>query len=169
MKISLIAAVAENGVIGRGGALPWHLPADLEHFKSVTTGHHILMGRRTWESLGRPLPGRQNIVLSGQPGFSAAGARVAPDFAAALEIAETAGESECFVIGGAGLYATAMPHADRIYLTEVLADVPGDVSMPAIPGGVFQETAREEHGVDEKHLYSFRFLLLDRIRPPEDA
>ena len=123
-EIVLIAAVARNGTIGRDNELPWRLKADLQHFRALTLGHPILMGRKTWESLGRPLPGRRNLVVSRDPGFRAEGAECFADPAAAIA---AAGEAPTlFVIGGAQLYAQLLPHADRLELTEVHADIDGD-------------------------------------------
>ena len=120
MIVSIIAAVADNGVIGRGGGLPWHLPADLKRFKKLTTGHHMVMGRRTWDSIGRrPLPGRPTIVVSRDPAFVAEGARVARSVEQALELA--AGADEVFVAGGQAIYREALAVADRVYLTRVHA------------------------------------------------
>lgn len=139
--ISIIAAMASNGVIGRNGGLPWHLPADLRRFRELTVGHAIIMGRKTYESIGRPLPDRLNIVVTRQAEFMAAGVAVAGSLQAALAMA--AGEDEVFICGGGEIYRQALPLADRIYLT--LLDVPcdGDVIFPEIPSGVFNETARE--------------------------
>jgi dihydrofolate reductase len=163
LRVSLIVAAAENDVIGRGGELPWRLPADLRHFKALTRGHHILMGRRTWESIGQPLPERVSIVLSRQATLEVAGARVVADLADGLALAEAAGEDEAFVIGGATVYAAALPRADRIHLTRVHADVGGDVCLPAWSPEHFVETSRKLHPADEKHLYSFSFIELNRI------
>jgi dihydrofolate reductase len=140
-ELVLIAAVARNGVIGRGNRLPWHLPEDLRHFKAVTMGHPILMGRRTWESLGRPLPGRRNLVVSRNRDYRAAGAEVFPDLAAAL--VACAGEPTVFVIGGGELYAQALPAASRLLLTEVGIDPDGDAYFPAFARGEWNETTRE--------------------------
>src|ERR1700759_3434706 len=118
MRISIIVAVAENGVIGRGGELPWRLSADLQRFKKLTMGHTIIMGRRTWESIGRPLPGRRTIVVTRQTGYPVVeGVQTAASLDDALETAEAAGESEAFVVGGAQLYQEALHHADRFYFT----------------------------------------------------
>ena len=116
-QLILIAAVARNGMIGKDGGMPWHLPADLQHFKRLTLGHPILMGRRTWDSLGRPLPGRRNIVISRRPDWQAAGAEHAESLEAALQ--RVAGDALAFVIGGAQLYAQALPLADALELTEI--------------------------------------------------
>ena len=126
--LSVIVAAARNGVIGRNNALPWHLPEDLRYFKRVTMGKPIVMGRKTWESIGRPLPGRTNIVITRRPDYAAEGARVVGSLEEALSLAEDIalidGSNELLVIGGAEIYKAALPLASRLYLTEVQADVP---------------------------------------------
>ena len=142
--LTLIAAVARNGTIGRDNDLVFRDPADQKHFRAVTLGHPVIMGRRTWESLPerfRPLPGRRNLVVSRNPAFQAPGADVVDSLDAAL--ARVAGAGQAFVIGGAALYAQALPRAGRLVLTEVDADLPGDVHFPAWNRADFQETARE--------------------------
>jgi dihydrofolate reductase len=160
---SLIVAAAENGVIGRGNRLPWHLPADLAHFKRTTLGHPVIMGRRTWESIGKPLPGRRNIVVSRTPGFAAPGCEVAPDLATAY--ARSQDEPEVFVIGGTQLYEAALPGADRIYLTRVLASVEGDARFPDLRPDAWHEESLGEHAADERNAHGLRFVLLERKRP----
>jgi dihydrofolate reductase len=140
-RLSLIVAVARNGVIGRDNRLPWHIPEDLKRFRARTMGHHIIMGRRTWESIGRPLPGRTSVVVTRDRDYSAPGAKVVHSLAEA--VAACAGDDEAFVIGGAEIYREALLHADRLYLTEVLADYPGDVSFPPL-GAEWREVSREE-------------------------
>jgi dihydrofolate reductase len=140
-RITLIVARARNGVIGRAGTLPWRLPEDLAFFKRTTMGHPIVMGRRTWESIGRPLPGRRNVVVSRQAGFVAAGAEVVPGFDEALRLC--AGNPELFVIGGAQLYAEALPRAGRLIVTEIDADFDGDTHWPAPDPAQWREAARE--------------------------
>ena len=142
-RLCLVAALASNGVIGANGRLPWHLPEDLKHFKSLTMGQPVIMGRRTWESIGRALPGRRNIVVTRQPGFAAAGAQVA----ASLEesIALCSGAALAFVIGGAALYAEALPIADALELTEIDAAFDGDTKFPAFERGEWREVRRERH------------------------
>ncbi len=144
-RVSLIAAVARNGVIGRDNAMPWRLPSDLKRFKAITTGHPVVMGRKTFQAIGRPLPGRANIVVSRQ-GFAAPGAEVVADLAAALAKAgETEGEGgEIFVIGGAEIYRQAIAAADRLYITEVDTQPDGDARFPAIDPASWHETAREK-------------------------
>jgi dihydrofolate reductase len=142
--LTLIAAVARNGVIGIDNRLPWHLPADLQHFKALTLGQTVIMGRKTWESLParfRPLPGRRNIVLTRDEQYLAAGATVANSLAAAL----AAATGEAFVIGGAELYAAALPIADCLQLTEIDADFAGDSHFPVIDPAQWRECSRETH------------------------
>jgi dihydrofolate reductase len=145
MKLGLIYARARNGVIGKGGVLPWHLPEDLAHFKRLTLGCPVIMGRKTWESVPerfRPLPGRLNIVVTRQPGWTAKGASTASSLAQAVEIAT--GQPLVWVIGGAELFAQALPLADVAEITEIDADFEGDVFAPKL-GPEWQESAREKH------------------------
>ena len=141
--LGIIAAVAENGVIGVDGDLPWRLPEDLKHFKRTTSGHPIIMGRKTYESIGRPLPRRHNIVLTRNPDYEAPGCTVVQSLEAALEVA-WAEDDEVWVIGGAGLYAAALPRATRLELTEVHRSVPGDTFFPEFDRTQFVERARRE-------------------------
>jgi len=141
-SVVLVAAVADNGVIGNAGGIPWSLPEDLKHFKAVTTGHTVVMGRATFESIGRPLPGRRNVVLTRDPGWSAAGVSVVPDLDAALE---AAGEGEVMVIGGAQIYQLAMPFADRQILTEVHQSPAGDTHYPKFDRAEWIEERRQSH------------------------
>ena len=163
MLRSLIVARARNGAIGKDNAMPWHLPADLAHFKRTTLGHPVIMGRRTWESLGRALPGRRNIVVSRTPGYQAPGAQVVASLAEAW--AAAAGAEEAFVIGGAQLYAQALAEADRIYLTDVAGEVEADTHFPALPPGEWRESVLGTQDADERHRFALRFLLLERQRP----
>ena len=157
--LTLIAAVARNGVIGIDNRLPWHLPADLKHFKALTLGHAVIMGRKTWESLPaqfRPLPGRRNIVVSRDAGYRAEGAVVVLSLPAALAAAgEGEGDGEAFLIGGAQLYATALPLADRLQLTEIDASFEGDTCFPTIDPGLWREVARQAQRGDEGFDYAF--------------
>ena len=130
MQLCLIAAISENGVIGRGSELPWHLSADLKRFRRLTTGHHILMGRKTWDSIGRPLPDRTSVVITRQENFQADGAQTASCLEAAIEQAEA--DPQVFVIGGSQIYQLALPLAQRLYVTRVHADIEGDVHFPQI-------------------------------------
>jgi dihydrofolate reductase len=157
--VSLVVAVARNGVIGRDNDLPWRLPDDLKHFKAITLGKPVVMGRKTFESIGRPLPGRENRVVSRQAGFEVPGCRVF----SSLEEALAGPEAEVMVIGGGQIYASALPLAQRLYLTEVDAEVEGDAKFPEIDPGAWREASCEEHAVDERHAHAFRFRLLERL------
>jgi dihydrofolate reductase len=154
----LIAAVADNGVIGRAGALPWRLPEDLKRFRRLTLGKTVLMGRKTWDSLGKPLDGRANWVLTRDAGFAAPGATVFAD----LDQALAAAEGELMVIGGAELYRQTLPRARRLELTQVHARVEGDTYFPAYASADWRETAREEHPADQRHAHSYSFVTLER-------
>ena len=154
----LIAAVADNGVIGRAGALPWRLPEDLKRFRRLTLGKTVLMGRKTWDSLGKPLDGRANWVLTRVAGFAAPGATVFAD----LDQALAAAEGELMVIGGAELYRQTLPRARRLELTRVHARVEGDTYFPAYASTDWRETAREEHPADQRHAYAHSFVTLER-------
>jgi dihydrofolate reductase len=142
-RIYVVAAVANNGVIGAGGKLPWRLPEDLKHFKNLTLGHPIIMGRRTWESLGKPLPGRDNIVVSRKPGFEAPGASIAASLSAAIALCT--GEPVAFVIGGAEIYAAALPLADGLVLTEIDRAYEGDTRFPDWDRAAWRATQKETH------------------------
>jgi len=152
-KIYLVAAVAANGVIGRDGQLPWHLPEDLKHFKRLTLGHPVIMGRRTWESLGRPLPGRDNIVVTHKAGYEAPGAAVASSLGAALALC--AGESVVFVIGGQQLFAESLPIAAGLVLTEIYRDYEGDTWFPLNDRSRGRETQRERHTAADGTKFDF--------------
>jgi len=144
MTLTLVAAVAANGVIGRDGGLPWHLPEDLRRFKDVTMGHVLVMGRRTYESIGRPLPGRTTIVVSGQPEWQPEGVEVAAGLDEALTRAAQIDDA-VFVVGGEQIFAAALPIADRMMLTLVHQRPPGDTHFPAVDWSQWQELHREEH------------------------
>lgn len=159
--ISLVVAVAENGVIGGKNGLPWHLPADLKKFKQLTTGHAIIMGRKTWESIGRPLPERRMLVVTRDPA-KLAGAPV--EAFASLEAAlAAAGEGEVFVIGGGEIFREALPKTGRVYLTRVQVEIPGDVTFPDMPEREWREISREDHAADEKNPYAYTFFIYERI------
>lgn len=160
MIISIIAALSTNYVIGKNNQLPWHLPADLAHFKALTLGKSILMGRKTYESIGRPLPGRRNIVISRQLDFQAAGCEVVHSLDEALTLAGSA--EEVMVIGGTQLFEEALPSADRLYLTWVHGEVEGDSYFPSLDLNEWQETSREERAPDEKNHYALSFVSLAR-------
>ena len=152
--------MAANRVIGRDGGLPWRLSDDLRRFKAITMGRPILMGRRTFESLGRPLPGRENIVITRDRGWSAPGCRVVHSLDEALAAAGDA--AEVMVIGGAEIYRLAWPRLDRLELTEVHADVEGDTRLEGFDAAEWREVAREHHPADERHALAFSFVTLER-------
>ncbi|HOW76055.1 MAG TPA: type 3 dihydrofolate reductase [Candidatus Competibacteraceae bacterium] len=158
--LTLIAALAHNRVIGRDNRLPWRLPADLRFFKQTTMGKSLLMGRRTWESIGRPLPGRRMIVLTGHPGYSAPGCTVAHSLDEALTLAGPV--AEIMVIGGAALYAQTLPLAARLYLTVVEADIPGDVWFPEWNRLDWRLEWEEAHPADADHAWPYRFQRWER-------
>jgi len=166
MKLALICAMARNGVIGRNNALPWHLSEDLKYFKRVTMGSPIIMGRKTYESIGRPLPGRTNIVVTRQPDYRAEGVRVVDSLQAAIALAEKVafidGSGEALVIGGAGLYREAMPLAERFHLTRVHADVAGDTRLEGFDESAWREVWREDFEHDESNPYDYSICLLER-------
>ncbi len=159
VDVSIIAAVAANRVIGDGQRMPWHLPADLAHFRRLTTGHTIVMGRRTWESLGRALPQRQSIVVSRQATYTAPGAQVVASLREALALAQM--PPPVFVIGGAGLFAEAMDFAATLHLTEIHADYPGSVLFPPLDRTQWREVARDEHPAGEQ-TPAHAFVTLQR-------
>ena len=169
MRVSLVVAVSENGVIGREGALPWHLPDDSRRFRLLTTGHHVIMGRLTFESIGRPLSGRVNVVLTRSGRFSAEGVRVVGDLAEALAAARSEGDVEAFVIGGTSVYAAALPLADAIHLTRVHADLPGDAYFPDLEANAWVEVQREHHPADARHAHAFTYTLLERAHPRSEG
>ena len=157
--IYLVAAVAANGIIGVNGRLPWHFPEELRHFKRLTMGHPLIMGRRTWESLGRPLPGRENIVVTRTPGYEAPGAAVASSLDGAIALC--AGEPVAFVIGGTQLFEAALPLARGLVLTEIQREYEGDTWFPAYDRSQWRETQREAHtAVDGTR---FDYVLYERI------
>jgi dihydrofolate reductase len=161
MKVSLIVAIAENGVIGREGGLPWRLSADLRRFKAITMGHHVIMGRKTYESIARPLPGRTMIVLSRKADFQAAqGVLVARDLPQAMHLA--ADDDEVFVIGGGEVYRQALPLADRIYLAVVHTEIDGDTQFPDVDWSQWREVESTPHAADEKNEYDTTFRILER-------
>jgi dihydrofolate reductase len=164
MRISIIVAVAENGVIGRGGTLPWRLSDDLRRFKQLTMRHTIIMGRRTWESIGRALPGRRTLVVSRSAGFrtNVEGVETATNLDQALAISETAGDTEAFIVGGAELYRESLGKANRLYLTRVQAAVDGDTSFPDVEWHNWHLVESEEHDASEKNEFAYRFETYDR-------
>ncbi|MCI1858664.1 MAG: dihydrofolate reductase [Sporolactobacillus sp.] len=159
--ISLMVAMDRNRLIGAGNRLPWHLPDDLRHFKRVTMGHPIVMGRRTFESIGRPLPGRKNIVLSRRPDYQPVGAAVIHSPAELLASGLTA-TGESFVIGGAQVFAAFLPHADRIYLTCIDAVFAGDTYFPVLDTREWHAVAKKEGILDSKNIYPHTFAIYER-------
>ena len=159
-KVSLIVAMANNRVIGINNTLPWHLPADLKHFKALTMGHHILMGRKTYESIGKPLPGRTSVVITRNPNYIANGVTITHTLEDA--IAMCGDDSEIFIIGGAELYCQAIQLADRIYLTEIELEITGDAHFTELNKDVWQEIERISHAPDEKNLHWYHFLIYDK-------
>jgi dihydrofolate reductase len=164
MQISIIVAVAENGVIGRGGELPWRLSADLQRFKRLTMGHTIIMGRRTWDSIGRALPGRRTIIITRQVGYpiTDANVAVADSLESAFEAAVRNGETEAFIVGGAEIYQLALPHSDRLYITRVHATVDGDTRFPDVTWSDWQLLETVDRDADEKNDYACTFEVLAR-------
>ena len=166
MEIALICAMAGNGVIGNKNMLPWRLPEDLRHFRRTTMGHGIVMGRKTWESIGRPLPGRTNIVVTRQPDYQAEGASVRNSLEAALKLAENIaaidGAEQTFVIGGAELYRQALPLARLFHLTRIHAEVPGDTILRGFEESEWEELSREDFFRDEENPFDYSICLLRR-------
>lgn len=161
--ISAIVAMTENNVIGINNQLPWHLPADLAHFKSITSGHAILMGRKTHESIGRPLPGRLNIIMSRNSDYEAAGCSTANSLDAACTLAGKQGYEKLFVIGGAEIYRQLLPEVKTLFLTIVHANVEGDTVFPDFNEKEWRETERISHKADEKNQYDYSFVTFERV------
>nr|WP_297531776.1 dihydrofolate reductase [Thalassolituus sp.] len=161
----MIVAVAENGVIGRNNALPWYLPNDLKYFKQTTMGKPVIMGRKTYESIGKPLPGRTNIVITRQADYQPEGVKVVSSVEAARELAESVclidGQEEAMIMGGAEIYTLALPHTDRLYLTEVHADVEGDAFFPEYDKSLWQEVAREDFAAEGPNPYNYSFVVYE--------
>jgi dihydrofolate reductase len=162
VRISIVVAVSRNRVIGRGNRIPWRLPRDLRHFRALTLGKPVIMGRLTYESIGKPLDGRTNIVVTRDRDYAAPGCRVVGSFEEALDAARPA--EEVMVIGGGEVYARALPAADRVYLTEVEAELEGDVFFPALPPAEWCEAESEAFEADARNPYAVRFVTLHRIR-----
>jgi dihydrofolate reductase len=158
-RISIIVAYAANRVIGRDGKMPWHLSEDLKRFRRLTMGHHIVMGRKTWESIGRLLPGRSHIIVSRKSGYDVPGAKVVDSLEAAIAAARD--DSEIFVIGGGELYALVLPIADRIYATEIARKYEGDTYFPELEEGKWRETVRETHE-DAASALRYSFVTMER-------
>ena len=164
--LSLLVAVSDNGVIGLDNDLPWHLPKDLQWFKRLTTGRTIIMGRKTFESIGRPLPDRRTIVLTRNDAFSPDGVDTADTIDEAMALAES--QAEVFVVGGAAVYHLAFPRAQRLYLTRVRADIEGDVRFPEWRPEEWRLVWEEAHEADERHAYPFVFQQFDRVITPSN-
>jgi len=160
MKLTAVVAASDNDVIGRDNALPWHLPADLAYFKRVTMGKPMLMGRKTFESIGRPLPGRRNLVLS-RRGFSAPGVESVATVEEACE--RVAGAPELMVIGGAEVFRLAMSHLDHLHLTRVHTRIEGDVFLPPLLPGEWREVRREDHPADDRNAIAMSFIEMERV------
>lgn len=160
--ISIIVALAENRVIGRRNTLPWRLPNDLKHFRRLTTGHAVIMGRKNYESIGKLLPERTNIIVTRNAGYAVPGAHVVHSLETAY--AAAADDNEIFVIGGAEIYRAALPRAGRLYLTLVHAPVPGDTFFPDFDRNEWREVECVRHEADEKHAYAYSFVKLERHR-----
>ena len=162
MNISLIAAIDRGRVIGMDNAMPWHMPADLKHFKRITLGKPVVMGRKTFDSIGRPLPGRTNIIVTRDPDYRAESCVTVSSVDAALQAAE--GAEEVMVIGGANLFEQLLPRATRIYLTEIKADFAGDSHFPALVPGHWLERERQDHPADASNPYPYSFVVLERAQ-----
>ena len=166
MKISLIVAMAQNRVIGRDNQMPWHLSEDLKYFKRVTMGKPVIMGRNTFESIGKPLPGRPNIVISRNPDYDADGISVVSSVQDALELSEQLTElddnAEVMIIGGAQIFVLTLPLAQRIYLTQLHAKVAGDTYFPEFPAEDWRLAAREDHPAEGANPYAYSFLVLEK-------
>lgn len=160
-RLSLIVAMAKNRVIGADGKIPWHLPNELRLFKSVTMGHHIIMGRRTYESINRLLPGRTTVIVTRRKDYAIPGAKIAHTLDEA--VASCTGDSEIFVIGGGELYRAALPVADRIYLTVVDAEPAGDTRMPEFDLAQWRVHSTQRYSRDERHAHDYRFEIHDRV------
>lgn len=163
--VSFIAALSRNRVIGKNNDLPWRLPDDMKFFMETTRGHHVIMGRKNYDSLKdkyKPLPDRVNIVVTRQHHFKAPGCQVVHSIEEGLKIAKENGEKEAFVIGGAEIYRLAFPYADRLYLTEIDAEVEGDVYFPEFRKEEWREVSRQHHPADQKHAYAFDIVVYDK-------
>lgn len=166
MKLSLIVALAENRVIGRDNKLPWYLPNDLQYFKKVTMGKPIIMGRKTFDSIGKPLPGRTNIVITRQEGYQPDNVKVVNSLATAKALAESIclieGQEEAMIIGGAEIYRLALAECDRLYLTLVHAEVEGDAFFPECDMASWKEVAREDYPAQEPNPYDYSFVVYEK-------
>lgn len=162
---SIIVAKTKNNVIGLHNQMPWHLPNDLKHFKQTTLGHLVIMGRKTWESLPKPLSDRKLIVITHQPHYQSTGCMIATSLQEALKIAKESGETEVFIAGGGTIYQEALPIVDQLYLTEIQASILGDTFFPPLIPHTWQEVSRRSHQIDAKHAYAYDFVRLIRKHP----
>lgn len=165
MIVSMIAAMGSNRVIGKDNDIPWHLPDDFKYFKNTTQGHHVIMGRKNWESLPhsfRPLPQRPNIVITRQENYEADGATVVQSLQKGIELARNDGEQEAFIIGGGEIYRMGLEMADKIYLTEINQSFDGQVTFPEFDKKKWKEESRQHHPIDERHKFSFDFVVYSR-------
>ena len=165
MIVSAIAALSRNRVIGKNNDLPWRLPDDMKFFMETTKGHHVIMGRKNYDSLHekyKPLPQRTNIVITRQDDFKAPGCIVLHAIEPGLQIARTNGETECFIIGGSEIYSLAMPYTTRLYMTEIDAVIDGDTFFPEIDPRSWKEISRQHHPADQRHAYAFDIVVYDR-------
>lgn len=160
--LAIVVAAAENNVIGKDNDLIWHLPADLKHFKSLTMGHPMIMGRKTFEAIGKPLPGRTSIIITSQKNYQAEGCLVVHSLEEAIAKGKGLDTEQVSIIGGANVYKQALPLADIVYLTRVHASFEGDAYFPELPDDAWQVVEQEHHEPDEKNKYSYTFLTLKR-------
>jgi dihydrofolate reductase len=161
MNLSIIVALSENNVVGINNQLPWHLSADLKRLKSITMGHHLIMGRKTFESIGKPLPGRTNVIITHNKEYKAEGAVVVSSVKEALETAKN--DSEAFIFGGGEVFKETLPMVNKIYMTKIHQTFNGDTFFPELKSNEWKETFREEHQPDEKNQYRYSFINLERV------
>jgi len=164
MIVSAIVAATENWVIGKGNEIPWYLSNDFKYFKRTTMGHHIIMGRHTYLSIGRPLPKRTNVIITRNPFYAVNNCLVTHSIHEALELALDNGETEAFIIGGGSVYEHAMQYLDKIYLTVVHTELEGDTYFPKLKPEEWQETSSESHKADDKNDFDYTFKVFERIR-----
>jgi dihydrofolate reductase len=166
MIISLIAALTQNRVIGKDNSLPWHLPDDMKYFMQTTKAHHVIMGRKNYDSIPekfRPLPNRVNIVVTRQQGFKAPACTVVHALEEGIDISRKSGQQEVFVIGGSDMYKMALPISHRLYLTEIETELDGDTYFPEFNRAEWKETSRRHHPADDRHAFAFDFVVYDRL------
>lgn len=163
-SISAIVAMSQNRVIGINNQLPWHLPADLKHFKEITTGHPIIMGRKTFESIGKPLPNRTNIIVTRKKDYVAAGCIVVSSIEAAIRVASIIDSSEIFIIGGAEIFMVSLSIINRLYLTIIHDEIKGDVYFPELDSQQWREINATKHSSDDKNNYNYSFITLERVK-----